>query len=433
MASLLSLLDDSDDADAEPFAVTAASSIRAAAAALRSAEEELTVQRQSTNLRRFQSAAMAGLLAAGTKAAHELAHTRTAEQARQRVQELEAELAAARQQTAAQARRAMRAEEALRDLQRARDPARTRASSHDTEVGALAAAAAATPAPEDAPAPAPSSSSAPSSSPPSSSPPSSSPPSSTCREVIESIRTARLGSSEELKALVGRALSALSRDLYSGAARLLAELVQNADDNQYSLRAPEVPTLAVVLHAGALSVFNNERGFSEAEVRALCDLGASTKSSAKPSARPRSGAIGRKGLGFKSVFCVSAAPCVLSNGFSFSLGGDERAGGAGEPYGGSEESPFSAIVPLWVEPAAVARRLLPSRCSSERRLFTAPAVNRRGGWRAPQTAGRPSSCLCARANRLLPWRRPRRRHCSSCDGCAELSSSGRERAAPSQE
>ena len=82
-------------------------------------------------------------------------------------------------------------------------------------------------------------------------------------------------------------------------------------------------------------------------MRALCDLGASTKVKGE-------GAIGRKGLGFKSVFCVSATPHVLSNGFSFALGGDESHQQQQEtgPIG-----LYSAIVPRWEQPEALAARL----------------------------------------------------------------------------
>jgi len=72
--------------------------------------------------------------------------------------------------------------------------------------------------------------------------------------------------------------------------------VQNADDNAY----PEdvEPTLAFILQENGIVVLNNERGFSAENIRALCDIGNSTK---KGSNR---GYIGNKGIGFKSVFRV---------------------------------------------------------------------------------------------------------------------------------
>jgi hypothetical protein len=72
--------------------------------------------------------------------------------------------------------------------------------------------------------------------------------------------------------------------------------VQNADDNTY-LEDVE-PTLAFVLQENGIVVLNNERGFSAENIRALCDIGNSTKKGANR------GYIGNKGIGFKSVFRV---------------------------------------------------------------------------------------------------------------------------------
>lgn len=45
-------------------------------------------------------------------------------------------------------------------------------------------------------------------------------------------------------------------------------------------------------------VLNNEEGFSAKNIRALCDVGNSTKKGSN------AGYIGKKGIGFKSVFRV---------------------------------------------------------------------------------------------------------------------------------
>jgi len=72
--------------------------------------------------------------------------------------------------------------------------------------------------------------------------------------------------------------------------------VQNADDNIY----PEdiEPTLTFILQDKGIIVLNNERGFSADNIRALCDVGNSTKKGRN------AGYIGKKGIGFKSVFRV---------------------------------------------------------------------------------------------------------------------------------
>jgi len=72
--------------------------------------------------------------------------------------------------------------------------------------------------------------------------------------------------------------------------------VQNADDNIY-LENVE-PTLTFILQESGIIVLNNERGFSAQNIRALCDVGNSTKKGSG------GGYIGQKGIGFKSVFRV---------------------------------------------------------------------------------------------------------------------------------
>ncbi|KAL0392595.1 UNVERIFIED_CONTAM: protein NO VEIN, partial [Sesamum radiatum] len=85
------------------------------------------------------------------------------------------------------------------------------------------------------------------------------------------------------------------------------EPVQNADDNIYP--GDVEPTLIFILHEKGIVVLNNEQGFSANNIRALCDVGNSTKKGHK------AGYIGKKGIGFKSVFRVTDAPEIHSNGF----------------------------------------------------------------------------------------------------------------------
>lgn len=58
------------------------------------------------------------------------------------------------------------------------------------------------------------------------------------------------------------------------------------------------PTLTFILKDWGITVLNNERGFSAQNIRALCDVGNSTKKGSN------AGYIGKKGIGFKSVFRV---------------------------------------------------------------------------------------------------------------------------------
>lgn len=75
--------------------------------------------------------------------------------------------------------------------------------------------------------------------------------------------------------------------------------VQNADDNTYPTNVE--PTLAFILQESGIVVLNNERGFSAENIRALCDVGNSTKKGSS------AGYIGKKGIGFKSVFRVGGS------------------------------------------------------------------------------------------------------------------------------
>ncbi|XP_018730506.2 protein NO VEIN-like [Eucalyptus grandis] len=136
--------------------------------------------------------------------------------------------------------------------------------------------------------------------------------------IIESIRREEFGLDPSLSstdssllkkqhARLGRALHCLSQELYSQDSHFLLELVQNADDNVY-LENVE-PTLTFILQDSGIIILNNERGFSAENIRSLCDVGNSTKKGS------RAGYIGQKGIGFKSVFRVTDAPEIHSNGF----------------------------------------------------------------------------------------------------------------------
>ena len=92
----------------------------------------------------------------------------------------------------------------------------------------------------------------------------------------------------------------------------LDELIQNAEDNAYSMAAKkdEKPFLAFKVFPDKIIVDSNENGFSEDEVRAICSVGNSTKANS-------AGYIGEKGIGFKSVFGIAKKVHIQSGTFSF--------------------------------------------------------------------------------------------------------------------
>ncbi|KXH30602.1 hypothetical protein CNYM01_06505 [Colletotrichum nymphaeae SA-01] len=123
------------------------------------------------------------------------------------------------------------------------------------------------------------------------------------------------------------ALKILSDQLYSKPTHFILELLQNADDNDYSAVVKQNlrPSFSISLKAliGAdgkkfygLETGCNENGFSLQQIDALCSIGKSTKKSAKD---VHSGYIGEKGIGFKSVFKVASAVHISSGFYHFKL------------------------------------------------------------------------------------------------------------------
>lgn len=148
-------------------------------------------------------------------------------------------------------------------------------------------------------------------------------------QVVERIRTHKFlldiesesesvrEGARNLQTQLNNALRLLSEDLYSKKSHFVLEIVQNADDNAY--RADSIPELVFEVSPSRLVVVNNEVGFSEENVAAICSVGASSKS------KDKTGYIGEKGIGFKSVFTVSNAPEIHSNGFHFKFDRTDEA------------------------------------------------------------------------------------------------------------
>ncbi|KAA8542076.1 hypothetical protein F0562_023228 [Nyssa sinensis] len=141
------------------------------------------------------------------------------------------------------------------------------------------------------------------------------------REHIEEIRKKKffIGREEDnpLTEDLHQAVKNLSAELYAKDVHFLMELIQNAEDNEY-LEGVE-PSLEFVITSqditatgasATLLVFNNERGFSPKNIESICSVGRSTKKGNR-----KRGYIGEKGIGFKSVFLITAWPYIFSNGY----------------------------------------------------------------------------------------------------------------------
>lgn len=114
--------------------------------------------------------------------------------------------------------------------------------------------------------------------------------------------------------VIGRSLESLSNELYNKDMHFVLELIQNADDNKYvNLSDSQQPTLIFVLESERISLLNNEVGFTAENINAICDVKASTKG------KHQRGYIGRKGIGFKSVFTITDRPEIHSNGYHLSF------------------------------------------------------------------------------------------------------------------
>ncbi|XP_057182526.1 uncharacterized protein LOC130549349 isoform X2 [Triplophysa rosa] len=159
------------------------------------------------------------------------------------------------------------------------------------------------------------------------------------KAIIEDIRKTEFGIGVELneegqnlmrkqQARLGRSLERLSTELYSKDTHFVLELIQNADDNSYP-NGGEQPALTFVVERDCITILNNECGFEEKNIRAICDVGRSTKG------KHKYGYIGQKGIGFKSVFKVTNCPEIHSNGFHIQF--DKTS------------SPMGYILPHWVD------------------------------------------------------------------------------------
>ncbi|GFZ03929.1 ATP/DNA binding protein [Actinidia rufa] len=133
----------------------------------------------------------------------------------------------------------------------------------------------------------------------------------TPREHIEEIRRKKFN--------IGGEPDPKNEDLHHAVNYLSAELYSkdNAEDNEYFEGVQ--PSLEFVITSrditctgasATLLVFNNEKGFSSKNIESICSVGRSTKKGFR-----KHGYIGEKGIGFKSVFLITAQPYIFSNGY----------------------------------------------------------------------------------------------------------------------
>ncbi|XP_016474468.2 uncharacterized protein LOC107796233 [Nicotiana tabacum] len=165
----------------------------------------------------------------------------------------------------------------------------------------------------------------------------------TAKEHIEEIRRNKFsigGETNPLTEDLHQAVKNLSAELYAKDVHFFMELVQNAEDNEYNEGVD--PSLEFVITSkditdtgaqATLLIFNNEKGFSRKNIESICSVGRSTKKGNR-----KRGYIGEKGIGFKSVFLITAQPYIFSNGYQIRF--------SEEPC---QHCNVGYIVPEWVE------------------------------------------------------------------------------------
>ncbi|KAF8865581.1 hypothetical protein BDZ45DRAFT_641278 [Acephala macrosclerotiorum] len=119
---------------------------------------------------------------------------------------------------------------------------------------------------------------------------------------------------ESVRRKLGSATKTLATNLYSKDTRFVYELIQNAEDNEYTRAEAEGEKiyLRFNMYPDRIVLESNEDGFCEEHVKAICSTGQSTKTVTQ-------GYIGEKGIGFKSVFKVAKKAHIQSGPFSFSF------------------------------------------------------------------------------------------------------------------
>uniref|UniRef100_W5MY83 Wu:fj29h11 n=1 Tax=Lepisosteus oculatus TaxID=7918 RepID=W5MY83_LEPOC len=197
-----------------------------------------------------------------------------------------------------------------------------------------------------------------------------------CKAIIDDIRKTEFGIGVDLneegrnlmnvhQERLGRSLDRLSTELYSKDTHFVLELIQNADDNSYPVDGGLQPALTFMVEKDCISILNNECGFEERNIRAVCDVGRSTKG------KHKYGYIGQKGIGFKSVFKVTDCPEIHSNGFHICF--DKNSGPMGYilPHWLETERPLPVAEELKLNSSWTTKIILPLRCESyqTRNLF----------------------------------------------------------------
>lgn len=119
-------------------------------------------------------------------------------------------------------------------------------------------------------------------------------------------------------------ISRISSQLYSDPFHFLYEVIQNADDADYSAadNKKETPSLKFTVRERELVIDLNEDGFTLANVIAICSTGRSSK-------KNNAATTGEKGFGFKSIFGIASKVHIQSGVWSFAFHHQRHEDGIG--------------------------------------------------------------------------------------------------------
>ncbi|KIW28150.1 uncharacterized protein PV07_07832 [Cladophialophora immunda] len=139
------------------------------------------------------------------------------------------------------------------------------------------------------------------------------------------------------RSLYRKNLQSVIDEVYHDSSRVLYELIQNADDAEYSKawREGNSPFMRFTFDQQDLVIDTNEDGFTRANVEAICSLRESSKK--HPSS---DNSTGEKGIGFKSVFLICDNVHIQSGVWSFSFEQDE-------------DNFLSTVIPIDTEPRQI--------------------------------------------------------------------------------
>ncbi|KAE9964487.1 hypothetical protein EG328_010419 [Venturia inaequalis] len=176
------------------------------------------------------------------------------------------------------------------------------------------------------------------------------------RKDREEFSQSALNMVSNLRQKLGASTKVLAAELYAKDTRFVYELIQNAEDNHYSIAEASVepPSLKFGLYEDRIEIDSNEDGFTKDDIKAICSVGESTKAGA-------TGHIGEKGIGFKSVFKVASKVHVQAGPFSFAFEYDRDGNDNG----------LGMITPMNVEPYK-----LPAGVRTRIILYLAPYCKR---------------------------------------------------------